>query len=179
MVQFVIGTPVDRAMNDVRNAVSQIRSDLPDGILEPQVTRIDIDGGPIAYWSVEATDMTLEQLSWFVDDTVARRLLAVEGMASVSRNGGVNREIRVILDPARMQSLGVTASQINGVLRQQNLNAAGGQSEISVHALSAREARSGSDGSGDGVLALRCFRSGGEPPPHPKGRPPEVDGEIT
>ena len=74
--------------------------------------------------------MTLEQLSWFVDDTVSRRLLAVEGMASVSRNGGVNREIRVILDPGKMQSLGVTASQINSVLRQQNLNAAGGQSEI-------------------------------------------------
>ena len=74
--------------------------------------------------------MTLEQLSWFVDDTVARRLLAVEGMASVSRNGGVNREIRVVLDPAKMQSLGVSASQINSVLRQQNVNASGGQSQI-------------------------------------------------
>ncbi|HEV7233937.1 MAG TPA: efflux RND transporter permease subunit, partial [Sphingorhabdus sp.] len=85
---------------------------------------------PIAYFAVEASDMTLEQLSWFVDDTVARRLLAVEGMASVSRNGGVSREIRVVLDPAKMQSLGVTAAQVNAVLRQQNINAAGGQSEI-------------------------------------------------
>jgi multidrug efflux pump subunit AcrB len=74
--------------------------------------------------------MTLEQLSWFVDDSVARRLLSVEGMASVSRNGGVNREIRVVLDPAKMQSLGVSASQINSVLRQQNINASGGQSQI-------------------------------------------------
>ncbi len=57
-VQFSIGTPVDRAVNDVRNAVAQIRSDLPEGILEPQVLRVDISGGTLAYWSVEAVDMT-------------------------------------------------------------------------------------------------------------------------
>tara|TARA_R110000782_G_scaffold78293_3_gene155986 strand:- start:188865 stop:191957 length:3093 start_codon:yes stop_codon:yes gene_type:complete len=130
MVQFVIGTPVDRAVNDVRNAVSEIRSDLPDGILEPQITRIDIAGGPIAYFSVEATDMTLEQLSWFVDNTVAKRLLGIEGMAAVSRGGGVSREIRVILKPDKLQALGVTAPQINQQLRVMNINAAGGRTEI-------------------------------------------------
>ncbi|MGE4429661.1 MAG: efflux RND transporter permease subunit [Sphingobium sp.] len=129
-VQFVIGTPVDRAVNDVRNAVAQIRSDLPDGILEPQITRVDIDGGPIAYFSVEATDMTLEQLSWFVDNTVAKRLLGLSGMAAVSRGGGVTREIRVILKPERLQALGVGAGQINDQLRQVNINAAGGRTEI-------------------------------------------------
>jgi len=129
-VQFVIGTPVDRAVNDVRNAVAQIRSDLPQGILEPQVTRVDIDGGPIAYFSVEATDMTLEQLSWFVDNTVAKRLLGIPGMAAVRRGGGVTREIRVILKPERLQALGVSAAQINQQLRQININAAGGRTEI-------------------------------------------------
>jgi len=129
-VQFMIGTPVDRAVNDVRNAVSQIRSDLPDGILEPQVTRVDIDGGPIAYFSVEATDMTLEQLSWFVDNTVAKRLLGIPGMAAARRGGGVTREIRVILKPERLQALGVSAAQINQQLRQTNINAAGGRTEI-------------------------------------------------
>ncbi|MGD9810948.1 MAG: efflux RND transporter permease subunit [Sphingobium sp.] len=129
-IQFAIGTPVDRAVNDVRNAVSQIRSDLPEGILEPQVERVDISGGPIAYFSVEATDMTLEQLSWFVDNTVAKRLLGIQGMAAVSRGGGVTREIRVILNPEKMQALGVTAPQINAQLRQMNINAAGGRTEI-------------------------------------------------
>src|SRR3546814_4669089 len=71
-VQFAIGTPIDRAYNDVNQAVSQIRSELPDGILEPQVVRVDISAGPITYFSVEAADMTLEQLSWFDDNTVAR-----------------------------------------------------------------------------------------------------------
>ncbi|MBV9153367.1 MAG: efflux RND transporter permease subunit, partial [Alphaproteobacteria bacterium] len=129
-VQFTVGTPIDRAVNDVRNAIAQVRADLPEGILEPQVTRIDISGGPLAYFSVEGVDQTLTDLSWFVDNTVAKRLLSVEGLAQVRRGGGVDREIRVILDPAKMQALGVTASQVNQVLRASNLNAAGGRTEI-------------------------------------------------
>ena len=128
--EFEIGDDINAAVSEVKNAVDQIRSDLPDGILEPQIFKVATSSDPIAYFAVEASDMTLEQLSWFVDDSVARRLLAVEGMASVSRNGGVNREIRVVLDPAKMQSLGVSASAINAVLRQQNINASGGQSQI-------------------------------------------------
>ena len=129
-VQFDIGTPVDRAVNDVRDAVSQIRGDLPEGILEPQIVRVDIEGGPIAYLSAEAVDMTLEELSWYVDNTVAKRLLSIPGMAQVRRGGGVSREIRVILDPAKMQAQGITAAQVNAQLRQTNLNAAGGRAEI-------------------------------------------------
>jgi multidrug efflux pump subunit AcrB len=130
MVQFTIGTPVDRALNDVRNAVSQIRSDLPDGILEPEVLRMDIEGGPIAYFSAEATDMTLEELSWYVDNTVAKRLLSIPGMAAVSRGGGVSREIRILLDPAKLQAQGITAAAVNQQLLQVNLNATGGRAEI-------------------------------------------------
>jgi multidrug efflux pump subunit AcrB len=129
-VQFVIGTPVDRAVNDVRDAVANIRSDLPEGILEPNISRIDIAGGPLAIFSAETTDMSLEQLSWYIDNNVAKRLLSVEGMAQVRRSGGVSREIRVILDPARMQSMGITASQVNQQLRAVNVNAAGGRAEI-------------------------------------------------
>lgn len=130
-VQFNIGTPVDRAVNDVRNAVSQIRGDLPDGILEPQVIRVEINGGgTIAYFAVESVDMTLEELSWFVDDTVSRRLLGIDGMAAVSRGGGVDREIRVILDPNQLEALGITANQINAQLRQTNVDATGGRAEV-------------------------------------------------
>ena len=129
-VQFAIGTPVDRAVNDVRDAVANIRSDLPEGILEPQVQRQTIFGEPIAYMSAEATDMTLEQLSWYVDNTVAKRLLAVNGLAAVGRSGGVSREIRVVLDPERLQAQGITAAQVNAQLRSTNINAAGGRAEI-------------------------------------------------
>jgi len=112
------------------NAIDTVRGDLPDGILEPRISRVDIAGNALAYFSVKATDMTLEQLSWFVDDTVSKRLQAVEGMAAVFRGGGVDRESRVVINPERMQARGVTASQINGALRQVNTDAGGGQAEI-------------------------------------------------
>src|SRR5215212_537500 len=103
-VQFQLGTPTDRAVNDVRNVISQIRSNLPDGILE--------------------------QLSWYIDNTIAKRLLGLEGIAAVERVGGVDRNIRVILDPAALQAQGITAAQVNQQLRQSNMNGAGGRAEI-------------------------------------------------
>jgi multidrug efflux pump subunit AcrB len=129
-VMFQIGVDVNEAVNEVKNAVDQARGELPDGILEPRVFKLEGGAGEIAGWAVSADDMTLEQLSWFIDDTVSKRLLAIGGLATVERSGGVTREIRVTLDPARMQSLGVSASQVNGVLRQLNTNAAGGKAEI-------------------------------------------------
>ena len=129
-VQFAIGTPIDRAVNDIRDAISNIRGDLPEGILEPQVSRVDVTQGALAYYSAEATDMTLEELSWYVDNTVAKRIRSIPGVASVERGGGVDREIRVVLDPAKLQAQGLTASQVNAQLRQLNINAAGGRAEI-------------------------------------------------
>ena len=129
-VQFVIGTPVDRGVNDVRDAIANVRSDLPDGILEPNIARVDIAGGPLAIFSAETSDMSLEELSWYIDNNVAKGLLSVEGMSQVRRSGGVTREIRVILDPAKMQANGLTAAQVNQQLRANNVNAAGGRAEI-------------------------------------------------
>ncbi|MGA9582511.1 MAG: efflux RND transporter permease subunit [Allosphingosinicella sp.] len=129
-IEFEIGTPVDRAVTDVRDAVARIRGDLPDGILEPQVQREENDDYPVVYMSAESTAMTVEQLSWFIDDTINRRLMGVEGVSIVSRTGGVSREIRVELDPVRMQSQGISAAQVNQQLRAINVNAAGGRAEI-------------------------------------------------
>src|SRR5690242_19189910 len=129
-VQFELGTPTDRAVNDVRNVVSQIRSNLPDGILEPQITRVDANDEPISYVGAQATDMTLEELSWYIDNTVAKRLLGLPGIAAVGRVGGVDRNIRVVLDPAALQAQGITAAQVNQQLRQNNMNGAGGRAEI-------------------------------------------------
>jgi multidrug efflux pump subunit AcrB len=129
-VNLAIGTPIDRAVDDIRDAVQRIRADLPDGILEPQVIRVDTTENDIASFAAITTDMSLERLSWYVDNTVARELLSVPGLASVSRTGGVDREIRVILDPARLQAYGVTAAQVNQQLRATNINTAGGRAEI-------------------------------------------------
>ncbi|RZK00056.1 MAG: efflux RND transporter permease subunit [Novosphingobium sp.] len=129
-IEFELGEDINQAVNEVKNAIDRVRGELPDGILEPQVFKANTSSQPIAYFVVEADDMTIEQLSWFIDDTIAKRLLNVEGMAEVTRNGGVNREILVTLDPPRMQAQGVTASQVNQALRGLNVNAAGGKAEI-------------------------------------------------
>ncbi len=128
-VQFKIGTPTDRAVNDVRDAIAQIRGDLPDSILEPQVERVDF-GDSFTFVAAETTDMSLEELSWYIDNKVSRRLLGQDGVAQVTREGGVNRQIRVVLDPAALQAQGITAAQVNQQLRQTNLNTAGGRAEI-------------------------------------------------
>jgi hydrophobe/amphiphile efflux-1 (HAE1) family protein len=129
-LEFQIGTPIDRAVTDVRDAVAKVRSDLPLGIMEPLVQRQDADGEAISYYAVTTTGSTPEELSWFIDNTVTKRLLAVPGVAQVSRSGGVSREIRVELDPARLQALGLTAVEVNDQLRALNLDAAGGRAQV-------------------------------------------------
>ena len=129
-VQFELGTPIDRAVADVRDAVAKVRVQLPQGIQEPTVQRVNADGGPMDYYAVSSTSVSQEELSWFVDNTITKRLLNVAGVAQVFRGGGVNREIRVELDPARMQALGITAVEVNDQLRNLNLDSAGGRAQV-------------------------------------------------
>jgi len=107
-----------------------VRSNLPQGIQEPIVQRVDVDGGAIAYYAVSTTTETQEQLSWFVDNTITKRLLSLQGVAQINRGGGVNREIRVELDPARMQALGITAVDVNQQVRALNLDSPGGRAQV-------------------------------------------------
>lgn len=129
-VEFQIGIDPDRAANDVREAVTQIRSDLPQSIQEPQVARVDVDGGAILYYAVKSSRLSPVELAWFVDNTVTRELLAVNGVQKVQRFGGVEREIRVALDPDKLLALGVTADQVNSALRDINADIPGGRSTI-------------------------------------------------
>jgi multidrug efflux pump subunit AcrB len=129
-IEFNIGTPIDRAVADVRDAVAKVRVDLPAGIQEPVVRRVDIDGNEIVAYAVSSSALSGEELSWFVDNAVSKRLLAVAGVSQVTRGGGVSREIRVELEPARMQALGVTAAQVNLQLRTLNLDSPGGRAQI-------------------------------------------------
>jgi multidrug efflux pump subunit AcrB len=129
-VQFQIGTPIDRAVEEVRDAISQVQPDLPADIMPPVVQRVNVSGGPIAYYAVSSTTMSARQLSWFVDDTITKTLLTVPGVAQVSRYGGVDREIRVELDPARMQALGITAAQVNEQLNSLNVDLPGGRADL-------------------------------------------------
>lgn len=129
-ITFILGTNSDRATNDVRNAISQIRQDLPQDINDPIVERVDFAGGPIVTYAVTSSKLSVEELSNLVDQTISRALLSVKGVGQVKRIGGVDREIRINLDPNRLQSLGITATQVNDQVRTFNINLPGGRAEV-------------------------------------------------
>ena len=104
IINFVLGTNTDRATNDVRNAVAQIRQNLPQDINDPIVQRLEFAGGPIITYAVTSDKRSVEELSNLVDQDISRALLAVRGVSQVKRVGGVSREIRINLDP---QSLAI------------------------------------------------------------------------
>ena len=130
VVNFVLGTDSDRATNDVRNAIAQIRQNLPQDINEPIVQRLEFAGGPIMTYAVTSERQSVEQLSYLVDQTISRALLSVKGVAQVERVGGVDREIRVNLDPSRLQAYNITATQVNDQIRAFNVNLPGGRGEV-------------------------------------------------
>jgi|TARA_R100000501_G_scaffold18498_1_gene39536 HAE1 family hydrophobic/amphiphilic exporter-1 len=129
-VEFEIGEDAQKATDEVRASVDRARSSLPRGIEEPIVERFDIDSAPIVTYAVAADDMTDIELSWFVDDTIARELITADGVAQVQRVGGVDREINITLDPGRLQALGLTAPQVNDAIRSSSTDVPGGRSEV-------------------------------------------------
>ncbi|TVR07320.1 MAG: efflux RND transporter permease subunit [Phormidium sp. GEM2.Bin31] len=128
-INFVLGTDTDRVTNDVRNAVSQIRQELPQDINEPIVERLEFAGGAIMGYAVRSNQRSIEELSQLVDRQISSALLQVPGVAQINRRGGVDREIRVQLNPQRLKALGITATQVNDQIRALNLNLSGGRSE--------------------------------------------------
>src|SRR5262245_5214055 len=129
-VEFHLETNQDRALNDVKDAISRIRSELPRTIDEPIVSRVAIEGLPIVTYAARAPAMTPEELSWFVDDTVMRALRGVKNVSQIERFGGVDREVRIALDPDRLQAYGITAGDVNRQLRATHVDLAGGRGDI-------------------------------------------------
>ena len=129
-IEFRLEVDVDRALNDVKDAVSRIRTELPRTIEEPITSRVEIEGLPIITYAVSAKTMTDEELSWFSDDTATRALQGVDGVADVRRIGGVTREIRIALDPDRLTAQGTTAAEVNAQVRATNVDLAGGRGEL-------------------------------------------------
>ena len=130
-IEFELGTDTERATNDVRNAMSGLRADLPQDMQEPSVQRIDITGDALITWVVRSSTMTPEEISWFVDNDISRTLLAIRGVGEVNRSGGVDREIAVELDPDRLASYGLTAAAVSQALSSVNSDQPGGRVTIS------------------------------------------------
>jgi hydrophobe/amphiphile efflux-1 (HAE1) family protein len=129
-IQFVLETNTDRALNDVKDAVTRVRANLPQNVNEPLIQRVDVIGLPIVTYAAISPGKTPEQLSYFVDDVVKRALQGVRNVAQVERIGGVEREILVSLDPDRLQAAGLTAVDVSHRLRGTNVDLAGGRAEI-------------------------------------------------
>ena len=129
-LEFRLEINQDRALNDVKDAIAKIRGDLPRSIDEPIIQRIDVEGQSILSYGASAPGLTLEALSWHVDDVIKRRLLGLKGVGRVERQGGVDREIKIMLDPARLLALGITASSVNAQMRATNVELGGGRGEV-------------------------------------------------
>ncbi len=136
-VEFVLEKNLSDAVNDVRDAVARVRADLPADMRDPSVTKVSTAGRPILTFSVAAAPNApgsapdLQEISWFIDNTVTKRLLTVKGVGAIKRIGGVTREVRIELDTARMNALRVTAIDVSRRLRQVQQEAPGGRGDVS------------------------------------------------
>ena len=137
-VEFQLETDSDRAVNDVKDAVARVRGDLPDAVSEPIVQRVDVTGLPIMTYAVSDPTRSIEDLSWFVDDVIARRLQGIAAVGRTSRLGGADREIAVELDPDRLLALGITAADVSRQLRATNIDLGGGRGDLGGQEVSIR-----------------------------------------
>ena len=128
--EFRLEKNTQEALDDVRSAVQGVRADLPSDLQDPVINKINLSGSPILSFTVRSPHMDDEALSWFVDNTVVRRLLGVRGVGSVARVGGVNRQVQVALDPMKLQSMGTTAADISRQLRQVQTESSGGRADL-------------------------------------------------
>ncbi len=129
-IEFRLEINTDRAQNDVKDAIANIRAELPKTVDEPIIQKIDVEGQSILAFAASAPGMTLEQLSWYVDDVIKRELQGLKGVGRVERNGGVLREIRILLDPNQLLSLGITAADVNRQVRATNTDVGSGRGEV-------------------------------------------------
>lgn len=121
VLQFVDGTDIDMAAVDMRDKLDQIKSGLPDDADDPMVIKMDINAIPIMI-GVKAENLDLTALNELLEDNVVNRLERIEGVASVDLSGGITREVRITVDPAKLAGYGLTTSTLSGILAAENMN---------------------------------------------------------
>jgi multidrug efflux pump subunit AcrB len=135
-VEFILDKDTAEAVNDVRDAVSRVRADLPAEMRDPTISKTITAGRVVLTFTAEARKGPIgpgpddQDLSWFVDNDVAKRLLSVPGVGAIKRVGGVNREVRVELDDARMAALKVSALDVSRQLRNVQREEPGGRGDV-------------------------------------------------
>lgn len=130
VVEFVLEKNLSDALTETKNAVDRVRSDLPTDLQQPTVSAVTVGGDAIQVYSIASSRMDEEALSWFVDDTVSKTVLGVPGVGRFERVGGVQREVRIEVDPVRLVALGVTAADVSRALRQVQQESSGGRLQL-------------------------------------------------
>ncbi|WP_349999583.1 efflux RND transporter permease subunit [Stenotrophomonas lacuserhaii] len=128
-IEFQLEADLATALDDTRDAVTRIRTDLPQDIQEPVISKVDI-GGSLMTYALVAPHMSSDEASWFVDRDIARAMYGVPGVAQVTRVGGVERQVRVDLDPNALIAMGITAGDVSQQLARIQVERAGGKAEI-------------------------------------------------
>jgi multidrug efflux pump subunit AcrB len=132
-VEFILEKNASEATNEVRDAVSTVRADLPAEMRDPSISKASTSGRPIMTYTVAAApgaQLDEEGISWLVDNSITKRVLAAKGVGRVQRMGGVNREIKVELNADKMAALGVTAADISQQLRRVQQEVPGGRGDV-------------------------------------------------
>ncbi|MEN3110230.1 efflux RND transporter permease subunit [Uliginosibacterium paludis] len=128
--EFRLEKPVQEAVDDVRSAVQGVRSDLPADLRDPIISKLNITGGPVLAYTLHSNRMDDGELSWYVDNTLSRRLMGVKGVGAVNRVGGLSREVKVELDPVKLEAIGASAAEVSRQLREVQTEATGGSTEL-------------------------------------------------
>lgn len=118
VVQFQSDRDADRGFDAVKDALVRLRSRFPEDVADPVVRRGDVTGPPLVTYAVTAAGKTPEQLSALVDGVVTQALRAIPGVTGIERLGGVDRELQVVLDPDRLETMNVTASEVSRQLSE-------------------------------------------------------------
>lgn len=129
-VSFDIDKDSEEALNEVRNAVDSAQPNLPASMNTPTVSKVTSATSALLTYTIEAGNMREDELSWFVDNDVAKAILAVKGVSTVARVGGIDREVHVDLNPALMAGMGVTLADVSTQLKAVQKDASGGRGEV-------------------------------------------------
>ena len=115
-VEFNPGIDLDTAASDVREAVSRVNRDLPDRVEQVTVVKADQDAQPIMTLAVQSTEYDQAELTRIVENDIVPELLAAEGVASIEQFGTRARQMRVSVDPARLNRFGLTLTDVADAL---------------------------------------------------------------
>lgn len=130
-VEFELEKKLSDAVADVKTAIDSIRNDLPTELLEPQVSKLEMAGGePTLVYAVSSDTRSETELSWYVDNRLAKKVMSVGGVGEFTRLGGVTREIQVHIDPIKLNALGATATDVSMAIKQIQQENSGGRTEL-------------------------------------------------